>query len=408
MTEQGAPLSRFQYRVLDAERQPRQGWVEAQDPRSAALQLQQRGWLVLSIRPARGLDWRWASRKGLDGGQLVAFTQQLAILLDAGQPLDRALGHLLDQPGRGQAKGRALIERVRERVKAGQPLSSALGQEEGQFSPLYLSLIRAGEAGGALADSLRQLGDYLERGDALRGEVLNALIYPAFLVVGVLGSLVLLLAYVVPQFVPIFADLGVPVPLITSVILALGQGLGHYGIWLGLLLVALAWAVLQGLRDPVRRQAFDRRLLGLPVLGNVLRNLEAARLLRTLGTLLRSGVALLPALGIAHQVCSNRALQAQVRAATEQVKGGAALAHTLTPGGLLPALALQMIQVGEETGQLDAMLLKAADVFDAQARRSIARLLAMLVPSLTIVMAVLVALIMLAIMLPLMSLTSNL
>jgi general secretion pathway protein F len=152
---------------------------------------------------------------------------------------------------------------------------------------------------------------------------------------------------------------------------------------------------------------WDRRLIGLPVLGPLLQRLEAARLARTLGTLLHNGVALLAALSIARQACSNRALQAQLAAATEEVKQGGSLAYALSRDSLLPHLAVQMIQVGEQAGQLDAMLLKVASVFDAEARRSIARLLAALVPTLTIVMAVLVAVIMLAIMLPLMSLTSN-
>lgn len=281
-------------------------------------------------------------------------------------------------------------------------------EEEGsQFSPLYLSMVRAGEAGGALENTLRQLSDYLERSQLLRGEVINALIYPAFLVVGVLGSLALLLAYVVPQFVPIFNDLGVPIPLITEVILGLGQFLGAYGLAVLAGLSVTIWGLAARLRNPRHREQYDRRLLGIRLIGPLLQRVEAARLARTLGTLLSNGVVLLQALVIARQVCTNRALQAQVAQAAESVKGGGTLASAFGAQPLLPDLALQMIEVGEQAGELDSMLLKVADVFDVEAKRGIDRLLATLVPSLTVLMAVLVAVIMLAIMLPLMSLTSN-
>lgn len=397
-------MSLFKFRALDSQGAAHNGTLDAKDQAAAVALLHKRGLLLLQIESAGGLRSN-STRGQLKGAALVSFTQQLATLLGAGQPLERSLGLLLKQPGQPQV--RALIERIRDQVKAGQPLSMALEAEVG-FSPLYVSMVRAGEAGGALEGTLRQLGDYLERSQLLRGEVINALIYPAFLVVGVLGSLALLLAYVVPQFVPIFEDLGVPIPLITEAILALGEFLGRYG-WAVLagLLVA-AWGLAARLRDPLHREAFDRRLLGVRVIGPLLQRVEAARLARTLGTLLSNGVALLQALVIARQVCSNRALQAQVAVAAESVKGGGTLVAAFGTQPLLPDLALQMIDVGEQAGELDSMLLKVADIFDVEAKRGIDRLLAALVPSLTVVMAVLVAVIMLAIMLPLMSLTSHL
>jgi general secretion pathway protein F len=399
-------LSLFKYRALDAQGAPQSGTLEARDQDAAVTALQKRGLMVLSIDSAGLGGLRRALGSGqLNGAALVSFTQQLATLLGAGQPLERSLGILLKQPGQPQT--RALIERIREQVKAGKPLSVALEEEGSQFSPLYISMVRAGEAGGALESTLRQLSDYLERSQLLRGEVINALIYPAFLVVGVLGSLALLLAYVVPQFVPIFKDLGVPIPMITEAILALGQFLSDYGLAVLAGLILLIWALALSMRDPRRRERRDRRLLGIRIIGPLLQRIEAARLTRTLGTLLSNGVALLQALVIARQVCTNRALQAQVEQATESVKSGGTLASAFGAQPLLPDLALQMIEVGEQAGELDNMLLKVADVFDVEARRGIDRMLAALVPALTVVMAGMVALIMLAIMLPLMSLTSN-
>ncbi|SFI88018.1 type II secretion system protein F (GspF) [Pseudomonas syringae] len=399
-------MSLFKYRALDAQGAPQNGTLEARDQDAAIAALQKRGLMVLQVDAAGLGGLRRALGSGLlNGAALVSFTQQLATLLGAGQPLERSLGILLKQPGQPQTK--ALIERIREQVKAGKPLSVTLEEEGSQFSPLYISMVRAGEAGGALESTLRQLSDYLERSQLLRGEVINALIYPAFLVVGVLGSLALLLAYVVPQFVPIFKDLGVPIPLITEVILNLGEFLSDYGLAVLAGLIALIWGMSIRMRDPQRRERRDRRLLGIRVIGPLLQRIEAARLTRTLGTLLTNGVALLQALVIARQVCTNRALQAQVEQAAESVKGGGTLASAFGAQPLLPDLALQMIEVGEQAGELDTMLMKVADVFDVEAKRGIDRMLAALVPALTVVMAGMVAVIMLAIMLPLMSLTSN-
>ncbi|WP_416425356.1 type II secretion system F family protein [Pseudomonas sp. App30] len=427
-------MAYFKYRALDAEGASQQGSIEASDQQAAVALLQKRGLLILQVEALGGPGLRRALNRGaLNGAALVSFTQQLATLLGAGQPLERSLGILLKQTQ--EAKARALIERIREQVKAGKPLSQALEEEGGQFSTLYISMVRAGEAGGALENTLRQLSDYLERSQTLRGEVINALIYPAFLVVGVLGSLALLLAYVVPQFVPIFRDLGVPIPLITQVILAMGEFLSAWGLVVLAGLIVVIWGSAIALRDPARRQRNDLRLLKIKIIGPLLQRIEAARLARTLGTLLSNGVALLQALLIVRQVCSNRAIVAQVEQATDWVKGGGTLASGLSqelsvgaglPASLsgpqsslasqlpqrrsqllLPELAIQMIDVGEQAGELDGMLLKVAEVFDVEAKRGIDRLLAALVPTLTVVMAVMVAVIMLAIMLPLMSLTSN-
>jgi len=339
------------------------------------------------------------------GDQLAQFTHQLATLLGAGQPLDRALGILLDLPEGERAK--KLIERVRDRVRGGMPLSQALDEEHGVFPKLYIALVRAGEAGGSLEETLRRLADYLERSQQLRGSIINSLIYPAFLLVGVLGSLVLLLAYVVPQFVPIFEDMQVPLPWITEAVLALGQTLQSWWWLILLLLIGGAFFFRMRLREPATRLAWDARVLRLRVVGPLLLKVQTARIARTLGTLLKNGVPLLGALAIARQVTANRALDEALAQAHEQVKEGSGLGFALGQSKLFPRLALQMVQVGEEAGELDGMLLKVADTFELESRRSIDRLLAALVPALTVVMTVLVGFIMAAILLPLLSLTSN-
>ena len=403
-------MTLFRYRAITGAGEPLRGQMEAASVEEVVAHLQDQGHTPLEALPADAADGGAGvaalfTRGPFSGDQLAQFTHQLATLLGAGQPLDRALGVLLDLPESERA--RKLIERVRERVRGGNALSSALEEEHGVFSRLYLSLVRAGEAGGSLEETLRRLADYLERARQLRGSIINALIYPAFLLVGVLASLVLLLAYVVPQFVPIFQDMQVPIPWITRAVLALGNTLQAWWWLIALLLIAGALAWRARLRDSHARLAWHARLLHLRWVGPLLLKVETARIARTLGTLLKNGVPLLSALVIARQVTGNRALDAALAGAHEQVKGGSGLGLALAQSALFPHLALQMVQVGEEAGQLDAMLLKVADTFEAESRRAIDRLLAALVPVLTIVMTVLVAIIMAAILLPLLSLTSN-
>ncbi|MEW5300316.1 MAG: hypothetical protein WDW36_003254 [Sanguina aurantia] len=203
-------MSQFSYRAVSDSGELLQGQMEAGSVEDVIGRLQDQGHTLLAAQPADGAAGGGGiaglfKRGPFTGDQLAQFTHQLATLLGAGQPLDRALSILLDLPEGEHAK--KMIERVRDRVRGGTTLSQSLDEELGVFPKLYVSLVRAGEAGGSLEETLRRLADYLERAQALRGSIVNALIYPAFLMVGVLGSLVLLLAYVVPQFVPIFADM---------------------------------------------------------------------------------------------------------------------------------------------------------------------------------------------------------
>jgi general secretion pathway protein F len=403
-------MTQFRYRAISGTGEALAGQMEASSVEEVIARLQDQGHTPLEARAADAGDGG-AGLAGLfkrgpfTGDQLAQFTHQLATLLGAGQPLDRALGILMDLPESERAK--RLIERVRDRVRGGTTLSHALDEENGVFPRLYISLVRAGEAGGSLDDTLRRLADYLERAQQLRGSIVNALIYPAFLMTGVLGSLVLLLAYVVPQFVPIFADMQVPIPWITSMVLALGNLISGWWWAMVVLLVGIVAYWRMRMRDPDARLAFHARLLTMRLIGPLLLKVETARIARTLGTLLKNGVPLLASLTIARQVTGNRALDEALAQAAEQVKGGAGLGTALAQTGRFPRLALQMVQVGEEAGALDTLLLKVADTFDIESRRAIDRLLAALVPALTIVMTVMVAIIMAAILLPLLSLTSN-
>jgi general secretion pathway protein F len=399
----------FRYKAVTASGDPIEGEMEARTREEVIAKLQDGGNLPLDAREAAAGGGAGFSglfkRKAMAGPQLMAFTQQLSTLLGAGQPLDRALQILIDMPDDEDA--RKMIERIRETVRGGASLSAALEQQHGVFSRLYVNMVRAGEVSGSLHGTLKRLAEYLERSRAVRDSVVSAMIYPAILLVMVLGALVLLLTYVVPQFVPLFEDMGAELPMITRVVLAVGN---VFQSWWWLMFAAVAavaiWLQRQ-LANPESRFEWDRRLLESRLFGGLVAKLETARLTRTLGTLLGNGVPLLTGLSIARNVLGNLVLVQAVDAAAEDVKSGGGLGYGLGKSKRFPRMALQMIAVGEESGELDAMLMRVADTFDMEVKNTVDRLLAALVPALTIFMAVVVAGIMLAILLPILDLSSK-
>ena len=402
-------MTLYHYKAVTSAGETLDGQMEAASKEEVVLKLQEAGHLPLDAREAdgdtAGTLRAMFRRKTFSQAQIVQFTQQLATLLGAGQPLDRSLQILLELPEAEAAKH--MIERIRDQVRGGTTLSTALEAEHGVFSKLYINMVRAGEVGGSLDETLKRLGDYLERSAELRGSVINALIYPAFLVGMVFVSLLVLLTYVVPQFVPMFQDMGVALPLITRIVMGIGNTLQS---WWWLLLIAVVFGVTwlrRQLRDPAARLKLDERLLRMRLVGDISRKVDTARLSRTLGTLLKNGVPLLSSLTIARNVLTNSALAESVAEATESVKTGGNLAHALAQSKRFPKLALQMISVGEESGELDTMLMKVADTFDIEVKNSLDRMLAALVPLTTVVMTAVVAVIMMAIVLPILNLAGS-
>jgi general secretion pathway protein F len=402
-------MALFRYKAFNAAGEPLSGQMEAASVEDVVARLQDAGNLPVEAVPAGigddgGLFGAMFKRAEMKPDQVLQFTQQLATLLGAGQPLDRALQILLDLPESEQA--RRLVERIRDAVRGGAPLSAGLEQQGSVFSRLYINMVRAGEVGGSLHDTLTRLAEYLERSKSLREAVINALIYPAILVFMVIASLILLLGYVVPQFMPLFQDMGAELPLLTKVVLATGDAL-NAAWWAIIAVVVLAiWMARRQLNDPTRRLAFDAWLLRRGRIGDLVAKLETARLARTLGTLVHNGVPLLAALTISRNVMGNSALAEAVDETAKDVKTGNGLAVSLGKSKQFPRLALQMVQVGEESGALDAMLLKVADIFDVEVRNTLDRLLAAMVPLLTIIMAGVIAMIVLAILLPILDLSS--
>ncbi|HLM52132.1 MAG TPA: type II secretion system F family protein [Pseudoxanthomonas sp.] len=399
----------YRYKALNTRGEILEGQMEAASDGEVVVRLQEQGHLPMEARLATeggsGTSLRALLRaKPFAGERLVQFTQQLATLLGAGQPLDRSLTILLELPE--DEKARRAIADIRDAVRGGAPLSVALERQHGTFSRLYVNMVRAGEAGGSLYDTLQRLADYLERSSALRVRVINAMIYPAILLVVVGLALLFLLGYVVPQFALMYEGLDVVLPWFTRIVLALGLLVRDW--WVVLVVVpALAlWWLDRKRREPAFRAALDAWALRQKLIGSLISRLETARLARTLGTLLKNGVPLLAALGISRNVLGNRALAADVDAAANEVKNGYGLAASLAKGKRFPRLALQMIQVGEESGALDTMLLKTADTFEQETAQALDRMLAALVPVITLVLAAVVGVVIIAVLVPLYDLTN--
>lgn len=398
----------YHYKALNPQGELLDGEMEAPNEREVVLRLQQQGQLPVEARLAgadTGPGWRSLFRRKAFGAQAqVQFTQQLATLLGAGQPLDRALGILLELPDDEPA--RRVIGQLREAVRGGSSLSAALERQQASFGKLYINMVRAGEAGGSLHETLARLADYLERSRALRGRIINALVYPAILLAMVSLSLLFLLGFVVPQFAAMYESLDADLPWFSQMVLGLGMFVRNWWIVLLVLPVLALWWFDRRRRDPAVRRRLDAWLLESRFAGPLLGKMETARLARTLGTLVRNGVPLLAALGIARGVLDNTVLADSLDQATEQVRHGSGLASALGKTGGFPRLALQMIQVGEESGALDAMLLKTADTFETETGLALDRMLAALVPVVTLVLAGVVGVVIMAVLVPIYDLTS--
>jgi general secretion pathway protein F len=391
----------FEYKAVAPSGETVRGTMEAASVELVVLKLQEAGNIPLQAREAGtggfSLSALRMMRRGMNTREVGQFTQQMSTLLGAGLPLDRSLQVLMELSENDRV--RSTVSDIREHVREGGSLSDALEKQHGAFSRLFVSMVRAGEIGGTLDVTLNRLSDYMERSRDLKDSVISALIYPIILLLLAAGSLILLLVYVIPQFTPIFEELGGDLPLITKIVLGVGKVLQHFW-WAMILLAFLAVAQFRRMMAvEEKRFAWDGRVLRFKWAGDLVAKLETARLTRTLGTLLSNGVPLLAALSIARNVVNNTVLRKDVTDAAREVKTGGGLARNLGKGGRFPRFALQMISVGEETGQLDAMLMKVSDSYDIEVRNTIERLLAIFTPVVTLLLAVMIGTIVMSVLL---------
>ncbi len=391
----------YEYKAVTPAGETMTGEMEAASPDMVIARLQEAGNIPVMAREAGSgfrLETLFRGRRGLKQRELGELTQQLATLLNAGLPLDRSLGILVELAENDRIHN--ILEAIRNRVREGGSLSEALEERHGVFSRFYINMVRAGEIGGSLDKTLERMADYLERSKEVRDTVISAMIYPAFLLGLAMLSLVVLMGYVIPQFTPMFEEMGAELHILTRIVMAVGHGLQSYW-WVFFLALALVALWFRGqMRRPASRFKWDSRFLRMKLVGDLVIRAETGKLARTTGTLLINGVPLLTALSIAKNVMSNTVLAEDVKEAASKVKTGTPMAQALAASGHFPRLALQMINVGEESGQLDSMLMKVADTYDREIRTAIERMLALLVPVLIVFMAVVIGTIVISVILP--------
>ena len=387
-------MSRFSYRAVGADGLLIEGEMEAPGEAAVIARLQALGHLPLGAERAggsgsRGLSRALFSRRQVSRKRLVLVMRELATLLGAGLPIERSFEILIDLSEHPAT--RDLLSRVLEALRGGASLADALAEQDGTFPSLTISLVRAGEAGSALDSVLTRLADHQERAQALADSVRSALVYPAVLVAMTLLSIVVLMTVVMPEFESLFEDAGDALPLATRIMIGVGDLLTGYWWVLAGGLAAVAWVLRRQLAYPAVRLRWDRLLLRLPLMGDLVSKLLVARVCRTLGTLVQNGVTLTAALPIVRDTLDNAALAHALDQVAAQLRAGKGLAAPLAEAGVFPDLAVHLVRVGEETGELPAMLSKAAEIYDREVRSSLEGLVALLVPALTIGLGMIIA-----------------
>ena len=404
----------YAYRAISPAGEVSTGELDAANESEIVDRLRDQGMMPMRIAPAtgagagapggaRGGGRRWFVPRRVTRDNLLAVTRELATLLRAGLPLDRALQILIELAPTPPVA--VMLQGVRDDVRGGKALSQALDARREVFSRFYVNIVRAGEAGGALGVVLQRLSDTMERNKELRESVRAALIYPTILVCVAVLSIIVLLIYVVPQFEQTFQQAGKALPVSTAIVIFLGNGLRHYWWALaGTAFLLAGWLGRRG-RDARVRRIRDARWLRTPLLGDLLAKVEVARFARTLATLLGNGVTLLAGLAIVKDTMTNVVLAGALDGVIAKLREGKGFGRPLAETGLYPRLATQMILVGEESGRLEEMLMRVADVYDREVQVAVKRFLSVLEPVLILSLAVMVGGIVLSILMGVMGMT---
>lgn len=388
----------FHYRAASLSSGTVDGELDAASHHAAIEELQRRGLVPIRVRAGRQearRSWSFGGGKTVKREELARILRGLATLLDAGMPLDAALESLARRGASRQAA--ALVETAREGVRQGRTFADALaaaGEAGAGAVPNYVvTVVRAGEAAGALGEVLDELAGFLERSLAVETQVRSALIYPMLLLLLSVVSIIVFLTVVLPQFAPLFAGRQDELPALTAFFLELSEGFQQYA-WVAIVVLLAVLVALRLARGSPRLAALrDRLVLRLPLFGDLVRQSETARLARTLGVLLHNGVKALPALGITQETTSNVVMRDAVEAMRKSLRAGKGLAAPMAETGAFPAIAEQLVDIGERSGKLDRMLLKLAEILEASSTETTKRLLTLLVPVLTLGSAAIIGLV---------------
>jgi general secretion pathway protein F len=402
----------YEYKGVTSQGKKVSGAQDGEGLKAVRTKLKKDGIIVLEIREG---DAARAARRGSSPtafrrkarlGDLATSTRQLATLLSSGLPLMDALTVLVDQE---ETEGlKAALSAVRDRVREGASLADALKDNPQVFSQLYVNMVSAGEASGTLEITLDRLADFLDEQVRFRGRITAALAYPAFMTIIGAGMLFFVFSFVMPRVVGMFENTKQQLPFVTLMLLGIVRLLSSY--WWAILL-ALGLGIFyfrRYLGTQAGREAVDSWLLRVPVFGGLIRMITVSRFTRTLGTLLQSGVPTLAALDIVRNVVGNTVLANAVQKARDNVREGEPIADPLRRSGLFPPVVVQMVAVGEKSGELEKMLLKISDSFDRTVETRITGLLALLEPVIILVMGLIIGFIVIAIMLPMLEMSSGL
>ena len=409
-------MTSFRYQAFGGNGAVVGGVIEAEDRKSALQQLGSRGLFpsTLEIAPSRSADvpngaggLSRATPAGLGNRitrkEVTAFTREMSALLGAAIPIPQALDGLAEEENQAL---REVVVKIADSVRKGASFSTALGEHHAIFTGLYVSMVRVGEEAGVLPKVMADLADLLEHEDEVRSEVVSAVAYPLFVLGFGVVTVTVLLTWVMPRLFGMLQEMLQVLPLPTLILLKLSGFLHRYWIGVAAGLCGAAWGGWYYFRTPQGAEFWDGAKLRLPLMGSVFRAAALARFARTLGTLARSGVSLLPALKIVEHTIGNRVLAQQVARVAEETRGGDSLAGPLRKLDIFPRTVVQMIDVGEESGKLDEMLLKVADIEERHMRARTKTLISLLGPALILVVGALVGFIVIALLLPIFKMSS--
>ena len=391
-------MTTYRYRAATPSGSIRSGALDGASREDAIAQLRRLGLLPIETTAAAGAAKSPATLRanGQTRQAVVNAIGELAVLLEAGLALDRALAVSVDNIANPGVK--AAFAKIHGAVKEGATLSRAMADSDGLFPPMASAMCEAGEADGRLGKALSRLAESLDRAEALRQTVISSLVYPAMLVVVASGVILLMLLVVVPQFETLFDGAQNKLPTATRIIMGASRLVRSYGL-IGLAaLVAAGFGVRQWLRRPTARLVFDRVILGFPQIGPLIVNAQTAAFARTLGNLVDGGVPLPSAIAIAQRSVSNTHMAGVIAKVTAGLKEGGGLSGPLAAGKVFPPMALSFLRTGEETAQLGLMLGRLADVLDRSVRTTLQRLIEILTPAITVIMAAVVATVIASIM----------
>jgi len=390
----------FSYRSTTRDGVVSEGLIEATDEKSVLLQLKNGGVIPLRVEKKKSAyrdKISFVSAKS----ELQAFSTELFSLLNAGLPLDRSLNILAELAA--DKKMQDIIYSVLNSIRGGSSFSDALEKHPKVFSALYVNMIRAGESGGALETVLDKLNEFLESAQELKDHIFSALLYPTILVITGIISIIILVTYVVPKFSTIFSDMGDKLPIATKVLLEFSSVM--QSVWWIIILMLLFGVI--AFRNYIRTETgrYNWDAFKLKIMGDVIVKLETARFCRTLGALLRSGVPLLQAVKNSKDIIGNHVISFRLDKISRGIKEGQGIARPLSDAKIFPQLALSMIKVGEETGQLDTMLLKVANTYEKSLKVSIKRFVSFLEPVLILGMGLLTGFIVISMLMAIFSIT---